>query len=77
MIASHLMELLLLIELLLFGVQLSVGALTSNYYAAICPFAEFIVRNTVNQALRSDSTLAGGLLRLHFHDCFVQVYLNS
>ncbi|KAJ8499459.1 hypothetical protein OPV22_010011 [Ensete ventricosum] len=72
MIASHLMELLLLIELLLFGVQLSVGALTSNYYAATCPFAEFIVRNTVNQALRSDSTLAGGLLRLHFHDCFVQ-----
>ncbi|RWV85687.1 hypothetical protein BHE74_00052251 [Ensete ventricosum] len=66
------MELLLLIELLLFGVQLSVGALTSNYYAATCPFAEFIVRNTVNQALRSDSTLAGGLLRLHFHDCFVQ-----
>ncbi|CAL9083433.1 unnamed protein product [Musa acuminata var. zebrina] len=72
MIASHLMELLLLIALLLFGVQLSVGALTSNYYAAICPFAEFIVRNTVNQALRSDATLAGGLLRLHFHDCFVQ-----
>ncbi|CAL9075271.1 unnamed protein product [Musa textilis] len=72
MIASHLTELLLLIELLLFGVQLNVGALTSNYYDASCPFAEFIVRNTVNQALRSDSTLAGGLLRLHFHDCFVQ-----
>lgn len=59
--------------MLLFGVQLAEGALSSNYYSTTCPFAEFTVRNTVNQALRTDPTLAGGLLRLHFHDCFVQV----
>ncbi|WOK94549.1 peroxidase 47-like [Canna indica] len=67
------MELLLLIKLILLGVQLTnVDALTPNYYAMSCPFAEFIVRNTVSQALRDDPSLAGGLLRLHFHDCFVQ-----
>nr|XP_010927872.1 peroxidase 47 isoform X2 [Elaeis guineensis] len=31
-----------------------------------------IVRNVVNEALRQDPTVAPGLLRLHFHDCFVQ-----
>ncbi|KAH7685138.1 Class I peroxidase protein [Dioscorea alata] len=47
-------------------------ALSMDYYRMSCPFAEMIVRMTVNQALRRDQTLAGPLLRLHFHDCFVQ-----
>lgn len=33
---------------------------------------ELVVKNSINQALQSDPTLAGPLLRMHFHDCFIQ-----
>jgi Peroxidase len=60
--------------LLLIGVQMKgSNALSNFYYGMSCPFLEMIVRNTVNQVLQKDPTLAAGLLRLHFHDCFVQV----
>ncbi|KAL3844976.1 hypothetical protein ACJIZ3_002379 [Penstemon smallii] len=46
--------------------------LSMNYYLFTCPFAEMIIKNTVNKALQSDPTLAAGLLRMHFHDCFIE-----
>lgn len=46
--------------------------LSLNYYTFTCPFATPIVQNTVFAALRSDPTLAAPLIRMHFHDCFVQ-----
>ncbi|KAM0054234.1 putative peroxidase [Helianthus debilis subsp. tardiflorus] len=48
------------------------NGLSMNYYMLSCPMAEFIVRNSVNSALRADPTLAAGLLRMHFHDCFIE-----
>ncbi|XP_054778205.1 peroxidase 47 isoform X2 [Prosopis cineraria] len=46
--------------------------LDMNYYLASCPFVEPIVKDTVNRALQNDPTLAAALLRMHFHDCFIQ-----
>lgn len=43
-----------------------------GFYAATCPRAESIVRLTVQAHFKSDPTVAPGLLRMHFHDCFVQ-----
>ncbi|XP_076956689.1 peroxidase 47-like [Bidens hawaiensis] len=48
------------------------NGLSMQYYIMNCPMAEFIVRNSVNSALRADPTLAAGLIRMHFHDCFIQ-----
>ncbi|KAL0907313.1 hypothetical protein M5K25_021714 [Dendrobium thyrsiflorum] len=48
------------------------NGLSMDYYAFSCPFAESIVMNTVFQALNKDPTLAAALLRMHFHDCFIQ-----
>ncbi|KAG2595377.1 hypothetical protein PVAP13_5KG069700 [Panicum virgatum] len=43
-----------------------------GFYDSYCPDAEDIVRSTVEQYYVKDATIAPALLRLHFHDCFVQ-----
>ncbi|XP_065873108.1 peroxidase 47 [Euphorbia lathyris] len=70
------MENILVIALLLiastgFGIG-GVNGLRMDYYFMSCPFAEQIVQNTVSTALQADPTLAAALLRMHFHDCFIQ-----
>lgn len=47
--------------------------LKTGFYSTSCPNAEAIVRSTVVSHFSKDLTIAPGLLRLHFHDCFVQV----
>lgn len=76
MVISHLLKWVLVIEVIVYGATLKVEALSMFYYAAQCPMAEIIVRNTVNRALQKDPTLSGPLLRMHFHDCFVEVIHN-
>ncbi|XP_062101566.1 peroxidase 46-like [Humulus lupulus] len=50
----------------------SCGGLSFGFYTASCPTAEFMVRNTVRTASSRDPTIPGKLLRLLFHDCFVE-----
>ncbi|KAJ0969374.1 hypothetical protein J5N97_022251 [Dioscorea zingiberensis] len=73
MIVRYILNLLLLIEVVSHGIsKLGVHALSMEYYAIRCPLAEMMVKNTVNRALQNDPSLAAGLLRMHFHDCFVE-----
>ncbi|KAK9149647.1 hypothetical protein Scep_008404 [Stephania cephalantha] len=46
--------------------------LQNGFYSSSCPKAEATVKSTVQAHFNRDPTLAAGLLRLHFHDCFVQ-----
>ncbi|PWA96027.1 heme peroxidase [Artemisia annua] len=42
-----------------------------GFYRTTCPRVESIVQSAVRQAVRSNPTMAPGLLRIFFHDCFV------
>ncbi|XP_058089972.1 peroxidase 47-like [Magnolia sinica] len=73
MAVSRLLKLAFLIEVIICGTEFChINALTMDYYVMRCPFAEMMVRNIVNGALQNDPTLSAALLRMHFHDCFVE-----
>ncbi|CAF1702083.1 unnamed protein product [Brassica oleracea] len=50
---------------------LSHAQLSPSFYDKTCPQVVDIVTNTIVNALRSDPRIAASILRLHFHDCFV------
>ncbi|KAI3959352.1 hypothetical protein MKW98_018942 [Papaver atlanticum] len=47
------------------------GQLRVGFYSSTCPNAEDIVNSVVREAFLVDNNMAAILLRLHFHDCFV------
>ncbi|KAF9597381.1 hypothetical protein IFM89_017727 [Coptis chinensis] len=59
----------LVIFISLFG--MSNAQLNSTFYANSCPNISRIVRGVIQEALRSDPRIGASLIRLHFHDCFV------
>ncbi|KAK6932360.1 hem peroxidase [Dillenia turbinata] len=60
--------------LLLLVFRLSVGqGLRIGFYSTTCPNAEAIVKKSIDQVMAVAPSLAGPLLRMHFHDCFIRV----
>ncbi|KAF2314495.1 hypothetical protein GH714_027047 [Hevea brasiliensis] len=45
--------------------------LTADFYSKTCPTLPQIVRKVVQNAIKVEMRMAASLLRLHFHDCFV------
>ncbi|KAG6411005.1 hypothetical protein SASPL_129079 [Salvia splendens] len=46
--------------------------LNSTFYSLTCPNVSAIVNTVMQQALQADPRIGASLIRLHFHDCFVQ-----
>ncbi|XP_016511826.1 peroxidase 12-like [Nicotiana tabacum] len=78
---SSTFELLFISSLLLFsqffvseaqGLPPVVKGLSWTFFQSSCPKLESIVRKRLERVFKDDVGQAAGLLRLHFHDCFVQ-----
>lgn len=48
------------------------GGLLPELYQFSCPQANEIIMSVLEEAIAKDPRMAASLLRLHFHDCFVQ-----
>ncbi|KAF3644381.1 Peroxidase 4 [Capsicum annuum] len=50
----------------------NVAVISSTFYDLTCPNALNTIRTSVRQAVSAERRMAASLIRLHFHDCFVQ-----
>ncbi|KAI3788670.1 hypothetical protein L2E82_01443 [Cichorium intybus] len=57
--------------LFLFTASMASAQLTANFYNRTCPTAMSIIRGGVSTAISRERRMGASLLRLHFHDCFV------
>ncbi|KAL3510937.1 hypothetical protein ACH5RR_030338 [Cinchona calisaya] len=67
-----LLVLLMIVSIRSICVRASDPPLTLDYYKKTCPTVLEIVRKEMECAVLSDPRNAALILRLHFHDCFVQ-----
>ncbi|KAF8042217.1 hypothetical protein BT93_A0745 [Corymbia citriodora subsp. variegata] len=57
--------------LLCFLLGTASAQLSSTFYSTSCPSALSIIKSGVNSAVSREARMGASLLRLHFHDCFV------
>ncbi|MCD7470548.1 NAD(+) salvage pathway protein [Datura stramonium] len=62
---------LLVLIIVPFILGMSSAQLTSNFYNSSCPNVLSIIKTAVDSAISTESRMGASLLRLHFHDCFV------
>ncbi|KAK6925718.1 hem peroxidase [Dillenia turbinata] len=61
----------LLVSIVLLSCFCVKSQLTTDFYSSTCPNLLKIVRKQVKDAIKRETRMAASLLRLHFHDCFV------
>lgn len=77
--ASHLTSLvffpiaMIMMMISMFMIPSVSSELTPDFYNDVCPDALPTINILVNAAIALDPRMGASLLRLHFHDCFVNV----
>lgn len=62
----------LLLLLSLMSTTSEAAQLSSTFYDKTCPNALTTIRSSIRTAVSRERRMAASLIRLHFHDCFVQ-----
>ncbi|KAI4331584.1 hypothetical protein MLD38_029761 [Melastoma candidum] len=52
-------------------VGVAAGQLSSNFYSSSCPNALSTIKSAVDAAVAKEARMGASLVRVHFHDCFV------
>ncbi|KAI4331581.1 hypothetical protein MLD38_029758 [Melastoma candidum] len=52
-------------------VGVAAGQLSSNFYSSSCPMALSTIKSAVDAAVANEARMGASLVRVHFHDCFV------
>lgn len=60
-----------LFSFMLLLVGIASAQLSSTFYSTSCPKALSTIKSAVDSAVSSEARMGASLLRLHFHDCFV------
>ncbi|KAK8523465.1 hypothetical protein V6N13_113412 [Hibiscus sabdariffa] len=68
----HMVTALFYVVLIQRSVSAAQGELTPTFYDQTCPNVTNIIRGILLNAVLNDSRITASLVRLHFHDCFVQ-----
>ena len=58
-------------------IGISNAQLRTNYYYESCPHLFPTIRAVVQNAINREARMGASLLRLHFHDCFVNVIYSQ
>ncbi|XP_078152419.1 cationic peroxidase 1-like [Carex rostrata] len=72
MAASYRLVAMVCFLALLVCIRTTNGQLSMNFYARTCPNVEQIVLSVMTDAVRQEPRMGASILRLGFHDCFVQ-----
>ena len=60
-----------------FFAALASAQLSPTFYETSCPGALYTIQNAVRAAVFKERRMGASLLRLHFHDCFVNASVNK
>ncbi|KAF8397009.1 hypothetical protein HHK36_018647 [Tetracentron sinense] len=63
------------LAIFLFSFGMASAQLSSNFYSSSCPSAISTIKSAVTSAVSKEHRMGASLLRLHFHDCFVNASL--
>ncbi|KAL2896376.1 Peroxidase 4 [Bienertia sinuspersici] len=69
--SSSSMVLMLVAYVLVVTIRSSNAQLTTNFYSKSCPNLDSTVKSVVQSAIKKEARMGASLLRLFFHDCFV------
>ncbi|XP_021732595.1 peroxidase 4-like [Chenopodium quinoa] len=71
MASSSFLAVFVVVALLMVSIRSSNAQLTTNFYSSSCPNLFSTVKSVVQSAINKEARMGASLLRLFFHDCFV------